>query len=366
MGEALGIGLTHYPGPMVPDAYMADFLRHALASNRVPPAMKEVRNWPAAMQAEWGADETVAAAARHRERLVEGYRRVRREIEAFAPDFMVIWGDDQYENFREEIMPPFCVYILDTLAAKPLANIGRWSRTTQNWWGEPPETEFRARGHPDGAKYLVRRLNESGFDIPYAYATRENQGVAHSFAVTLLYLDYDRTGFGVPIVPFHVNCYGSSVIRNRGGIAHLATDGSAQPDPPGPTPERCFALGRAVARVLRESPWRVVLIGSSSWSHAFLTEKNHWLYPDVEADRRRFGELQAGQFASWGSLDPAQVEASGQHEILNWVCLAGAMTELNYQVEVIDFVETYVFNSSKCFAVFRPPAVPEPALPGGR
>jgi hypothetical protein len=60
------------------------------------------------------------------------------------------------------------------------------------------------------------------------------------------------------------------------------------------------------------------------------------------------------------------VEASGQHEILNWVCLAGAMTELNYQVEVIDFVETYVFNSSKCFAVFRPPAVPEPALPGGR
>ena len=29
----------------------------------------------------------------------------------------------------------------------------------------------------------------------------------------------------------------------------------------------------------------VALIASSSWSHAFLTPKNHLLYPDVEADR---------------------------------------------------------------------------------
>jgi hypothetical protein len=57
-------------------------------------------------------------------------------------------------------------------------------------------------------------------------------------------------------LPFHVNCYGSSVIRSRGGGAHLSADGETQPDPPGPTPRRCFELGRATARFLAESRWR--------------------------------------------------------------------------------------------------------------
>ncbi len=39
--------------------------------------------------------------------------------------------------------------------------------------------------------------------------------------------------------------------------------------------------------------------------------------------------------------------------MLNWVCLAGAMAELGYKAEIVDYVETYVFNSSKCFALFH-------------
>jgi hypothetical protein len=354
MGELLGVGVTHYPGPMVADEHMAAFLHRSLRSDRVPAHLKQVESWPAPMQAEWAADGGTAAAAEHRARLVSAFRRVRREIEAFAPDFILIWGDDQYENFREEIIPPFCVYVMDDIPCRPLLGIDRWAPTADNYWGEPPDKLFHVRGHSDGAKYLVRRLMEAGFDVPYAYATRHERGLAHSFNQTLLFLDYDRTGFDFPLVPFHVNCYGSSVVRSRGGGAHLTGEGGSQPDPPGPSPERCFALGRAIARVLQESPWRVALVGSSSWSHAFLTEKHYWLYPDVEADRQRLQELQAGQYTTWGALDPATVEDAGQHEILNWVCLAGAMTELGYTVEVLDFVETYVFNSSKCFALFRP------------
>jgi hypothetical protein len=97
-----------------------------------------------------------------------------------------------------------------------------------------------------------------------------------------------------------------------------------------------------------------VLIGSSSWSHAFLTEKNDWIYPDIESDRQLGAELRAGGFTNWGNLDAAQLESAGQHELLNWICLAGAMTELGRSVEVLDFVETYVCNSNKVFAAFRP------------
>ena len=42
-------------------------------------------------------------------------------------------------------------------------------------------------------------------------------------------------------------------------------------------------MGQATARVLNKSPWRVVLMASSSWSHSFLTEKNYQLWPDVAA-----------------------------------------------------------------------------------
>jgi len=32
--------------------------------------------------------------------------------------------------------------------------------------------------------------------------------------------------------------------------------------------------------------------------------------------------------------------------------LAGAMQELNKKPEIIDYYETYIFNSTKCLAVF--------------
>jgi len=350
MGEIQGVGLTHYPGVWMLDDEMAVFLRRTLKSEKVPPALKDPGSWPAPMREEWGDDEGTAAAARHRNRLVEGFRQLRREIDAFNPDFIVIWGDDQYENFREEIIPPFCVFILDEVVSTPFAHtLG--TRPRANVWGEPPEMAFTVKGHPAGGKWLARKLIEAGFDIPYSYKVRDPRGLAHAFVNTVLYLDYDRQGFPYPVVPFHVNCYGSSVVRGQGG-AVVPGQQSDEPDPPAPSPGRCFEVGRATARILRASPWRVTLIGSSSWSHAFLTEKNAWLYPDMESDRARFEELRSGRFGEWRNLSLAQIEAAGQHEFLNWVCLAGAMAEIGRQPKIVDYVESYVFNSNKCLALF--------------
>ena len=36
-------------------------------------------------------------------------------------------------------------------------------------------------------------------------------------------------------------------------------------------------MGAATARILAESPYRVALLASSGWSHAFLTAKNNYL-----------------------------------------------------------------------------------------
>lgn len=80
----------------------------------------------------------------------------------------------------------------------------------------------------------------------------------------------------------------------------------------------------------------------------------HWILPDIEADRARFEELREGRIARWRDLPRAGVENAGQHEFLNWICLAGAIHALGRRAEIVGYVESYVFNSDKCFAVFRP------------
>jgi hypothetical protein len=179
--------------------------------------------------------------------------------------------------------------------------------------------------------------------------------MGHAFVNTVLFLDWDRKGWNYPLVPFQINCYGRRVISQRGfmtAIANLPTE--AEMDPPSPMPWRCFDMGAATARVLARSPWRVALIASSSWSHAFLTPKNWYIYPDHEADRRLYEALRTGDYETWRNTPLSAIEESGQQELLNWFPLVGAMAELGRKPDDTVFFETYIINSNKCFAVFKP------------
>ena len=111
-------------------------------------------------------------------------------------------------------------------------------------------------------------------------------------------------------------------------------------------------VGGAVARHLGRSPWRVALLASSSWSHAFLTDHTWRLRPDTAADRRLYDALVAGDFATWEATTLAQIEHAGQQELLNWFTLMGAVRELAAAPSSADFVETWCFNSNKVFALW--------------
>ena len=349
MAEILGVGLTHSPSLIKPDTEMDFSITRSLRNPQLPAELKIPTNWPEPMRIEYGEDEGLGAAQRARARLVNGFRQLRAAIDAFQPDFVLIWGDDQYENFKEDIIPPFCVLAYGEMECQPFKLKDGQPRV--NVWDEPASRTFKYAGHPQAARSLTRGLLEQGIDMAYAYKPlHEKGGLGHAILNTLLYLDYDRQGFDYPVVPFLVNCYGSKVIRNRGGAVQYEEEF----DPPGPSPRRCMEVGAAVARTLQASPWRVALIASSSWSHAFLTEKHHCLYPDVASDRARFEELRDGDYAAWSRLSTEQIEDAGQQELLNWMCLAGAMQELDYRPEIIDYVETYIFNSNKCVALFKP------------
>src|SRR5579862_4670855 len=113
MGEVLGIGCTHAPHLQFADEDMANVLKRTLRSERTPAEMRESRNWPEGMASEWGDDEGLSAAKRHRAQLAAGFRAARQALDEFKPDFLLIWGDDQYENFKVDLLTPFCVFAAD-------------------------------------------------------------------------------------------------------------------------------------------------------------------------------------------------------------------------------------------------------------
>jgi len=354
MGQILGIGTTHSPPLSLPEAAAVAYVHQALNAPNADPGYKARASWPKGMLDEMGADEGASASKAHRARMVENFRKQRRMLDEFRPDFVMIFGDDQYENFKEDIIPPLCVYGLDDeLEAKP------WTRKRYvengNAWSEAQGWIFKVKGHREGAKYVTSELIRRGVCMPYAYKLKEAL-LPHAFLNTLLYLDYDRAGFPYPVIPFHVNCYGSEVLKTKGGHrAHLfqTLEQQGLPDPPGPSAAMCMDVGAILAKSLAASPYRVALIASSSWSHAALSSNTKRMIPDHEADRRMLEAFKSGDYGYWRRQTTEQLVAAGQHEIYNWMLLAGAMDELKRKPVIDDYLETWLFQSSKVFASFR-------------
>ena len=154
MGQVLGLGVSHYPPLSGRDADMANILRGRLADPDIPAAAKDPAQWPPAMQAEW-ADPT-AAAARHRAAMGTGLKRVRQALADFKPDFVLIWGDDQYENFKESVVPAFSVLAYEDREIRPWAQAtasamfdansrDEWGGGRPNVWGGGGQVEKQSR-----------------------------------------------------------------------------------------------------------------------------------------------------------------------------------------------------------------------------
>src|SRR5882672_5010757 len=102
MAEVLGLGLTHYPMLLGRDQHMAALLKTSMKDPDIPDDVKDPANWSELGRKEWSEDGGTAAAAVHRAKLRTDFDRCRAALDEFEPDVVLVWGDDQYENFREE------------------------------------------------------------------------------------------------------------------------------------------------------------------------------------------------------------------------------------------------------------------------
>ena len=221
-------------------------------------------------------------------------------------DAVVVFGDDQQEQFHDDNMPMFAIYHGQSLPVVRHNNLrpAAWKDAEERGWAETaPEYET----DHELAAYLVRALTEAEFDIARCNKLRTEIGVGHAFSFL-----YRRVlpGGKVPMVPIMVNTY----------------------YPPNqPTPKRCYAFGQAVRRAIEswDSNKRVAIMASGGLSHVVIDEEIDAMVIDALKNKKPEVLFQL----------PRQRLRGGTSEILNWVALAGAME--NRELKYFEYVTTY-------------------------
>ena len=217
---------------------MAFLLRRPARRSGIPAAAKDQSKWPDAMREEWGNDCGAAAGAAHPRRCSSDCARRAQRLDEFKPDFILMWGDDQYENFREDIIPPFSILAYD---ADDREALGAGTESAARCKGKPNIWDEAAGFRDQASIAIARRRNTSSSSCssrsstsPTPMSRSIHKGLSHAFLNAVLYLDYDRKGFPHRIVPMPINCYGREVIGYRGFADNLGH--KPPPDPPSPEP----------------------------------------------------------------------------------------------------------------------------------
>ena len=224
------------------------------------------------------------------------------------PDVVLIFGDDQQEQFHDNNMPMLSIYHGETFKVRNSRENGRQRPA----WAEAeherlPSEDKEYPAAPELAGYLLEALTLDEFDVARTNELRSDIGIGHAFAFLhrRVWPDTD-----VPVMPFMVNTY----------------------YPPNqPTAKRCYKLGQSVRRAIKAWPSdaRVAIMASGGLSHVILEE---------DLDRITVDALQHKDSERLCAL-PRNKMKGGTSEILNWVALAGAVEPM--QMTLVDYVPAY-------------------------
>ncbi len=226
-------------------------------------------------------------------RCMEAIDELRTTLHEWAPDALILVGDDQHENLLEDAMPPFTVYV----GAEAEASV------SLRYLNESPSANRSRYEVPQRlGETVVERLMEEGFDVAYSRKLRYPGGLGHAFARPLKFLASDGR---FPILPVMVNTY----------------------FPPAPSARRCVEFGKALRRAVAAigDVGKVAVLASGGLSHTRI---------DEDLDRKVIGALEASDMETLGNI-PASVLVRGTSEIRNWMVVAalaeGPARMIDYQ-----------------------------------
>lgn len=139
---------------------------------------------------------------------------------------------------------------------------------------------------------LLHELLGLGFDPAFTL----DAGLGTAFTIPLEFCGYERAQRFLPVF---VNAY----------------------VPPQPTPERCFAFGRALSLAIERIGRRAVVLASGGLSHYPGTPQ--YPHPDIATDKVIFEHLKGGNLRYLMSFDSAALDRTGNVECRSLQILAG-------------------------------------------
>ena len=151
--------------------------------------------------------------------------RQRCEIEAEAPDALIVIAAEHFANFFMNNMPAFCIGMGESYEG-PIEDPA-WLRIERR----------RVPGAPDLGRRIVREVMQT-VDVAYAEEWKFDHGI-------MVPLHFLTPGFELPVIPVNINCQG----------------------PPLTPLHRAWAFGEALRRACDAVPERIALVGTGGISH---------------------------------------------------------------------------------------------------
>ncbi len=250
------------------------------------------------------AKESIDERQARYQRVKAGLNFLRERLEEKKPDALILIGDDQDENFKENNLPQIAIYV------------GENFFTTERRQDGGRQRGAHYRGHPALAYHLLNGLVERDFDVAFSKFFPESELLSHAHGPIL------RTvlpGADIPVVLLFVNAI------------HVPAIG----------PTRCLRLGQAVKEIVEKRPSeeRVAVYASGGLSH--FTAGYPWLYYkgpytlgsiSEDFDRRAVELMARGEGEKLAQLSSQDLLENGDIEMRSWIVLLGAMGRVPAQV----------------------------------
>jgi hypothetical protein len=299
----LGLASSHAPAMFEPRE------RWPLVYNAIPEYTKVSQPHTAKL-------ETPEVIQGYIDRINTAFDVLSEQLHGYAPEALIVIGDDQGDMFDASLNPTFCIYTgeelwgLDGTPYRPLA--------------ERHKLVFPC--HAKLAQYIHKRLVHCGFDLA-ASATfrplgRPEHGVSHMVSQPVPRL---VPALDIPIIPIFINEY----------------------YPPLPTAARCYGLGVVLAEILAERPERVAIYASGGLSHDPAGPRAGWI--DEPLDRWFLERLERNDGEALKHLFTFDSDTlrGGTGEMRAWISVAGAMQR---PARVVDYIRAHHSKVGLAFA----------------
>ncbi len=260
-------------------------------------------------------------------RFRSGHAELKRQLEKYNPDALIIIAGDQSETFDKSNKANLMIY---TGAEAKGYNSGA------NIKGQLSE-EYHVSLKCDEAlsKLLLKELVKDGFDMAFSSEIKPlgrgpEKGLPHAFANPMNEL---LSRPDLPTVLIYENTY----------------------DPPALiSAARCYELGESIARILKNDPRRIAIYGSGGLSHdsggpreGWIDEPlDHWVLDQITSGNGR--ELKHMYEFESMTLD------SGTGEIRAWITVVGAMDYIKGKPTIVDYFPAFESITGVSFAYWYP------------